>query len=100
MNAAIPPPSTNPATAAPMITSRLCVRSWPRQSVAFVDLAAQLLDGDAELGAVGLDRAPDLLRRARAAHRASTFAGLGAWSAPGGPSGVAGCGAVSVALIS
>ena len=61
------------------------------------DLAAELLDGDAELGAVGLDRAPDLLRRALRAHRASTFEGpAGSTPVPG----VAGCGAVMVALIS
>ena len=33
------------------------------------DLAAQLLDREAELGAVGLDRAPDLLRCACAGHQ-------------------------------
>src|SRR3954453_10914105 len=68
------------------------------------DLAAQLLHRDPELGAVGLDRAADLLRGAllRGAHRRAScgIAGSGACTAPGGPSGVAGCGAVSVALIS
>ena len=78
VNAAMPPPTTKPATAAPMITSRLCARSWPRQSVALAISPRSVLDRDAELGAVGLDRAPDLLRRALRAHRfASTFAGRG-----------------------
>ena len=58
---AIPPPSTKPATAAPMRTCFLCATSWPRQSVTTATSWPQLLDGHAELGAVGLDRAADLL---------------------------------------
>src|SRR3954469_17076257 len=54
------------------------------------DLAAQLLDGDRQLGAVGLDRLPDLFR-----------ASLGQFTFSTTPvAGVAGCESVIVALIS
>ena len=64
-HAAIPPPSTKPATAAPMRTFFWFARSWPRQSVTTATSLPQLLDGHAELGPVGLDRAADLLGGAR-----------------------------------
>src|SRR3954452_25404649 len=55
------------------------------------DLAAQLLHRDRQVGAVGLDGTPDLVRGALAAHRASTSDADGAATAP---DGVAGCGDV------
>src|SRR3954453_3084214 len=55
-------------------------------------LAAQALDGDAEVGPIGLYGAADLLRGA-SGHRAAS-------SRSTAVVGVAGCGAVSVALIS
>src|SRR5690349_16415123 len=74
------------------------VRPQLRAPVRGLDhLAAEVLHGDRELGAVGFDRAPDLLRRALGAHRDSTLPGVvGATT----PSGVAGWGFCSVALIS
>jgi hypothetical protein len=56
------------------------------------DLAAQALDRDPELGAVGLDGAPDLLRGAGGAPVRASVRSTAV--------GVAGCGAVSVALMS
>src|SRR5829696_4423930 len=61
-------------------------------------LGAQALDGEAELGAVRLDGAPDLLRRARRRHQCATSPG--AWRAPTAPLGVAAGSPVSVPLIS
>ena len=69
VKAAIPPPRTKPATAAPMITSRLCVRSWARQSVALTTSPRSFstaMPSSARLASIEL---PDLLRGARAAHR-------------------------------
>ena len=65
-------------------------------------LGAQAVDGHAELGAVGLDRAADLLRRARPGHQRlpSDGAGAGAWRAPTGPTASPAGEAVSVPLIS
>ena len=75
VNAAMPPPTTKPGDGRADDHLALVRAQLAAPVGRLRDLAAQLLDGDAELGAVGLDRAPDLLRRALRAHRASTFDG-------------------------
>ena len=96
--AAMPPPSTKPATAAPIMHLLLVVAQVLAPVGGLGDLAAQPLDGEAELGAVGLDRAPDLLRCACVGHqlpRLRARGGVGGLDAAagadrlGGPRGLA-----------
>ena len=64
MNAAIPPPMTKPATAAPIRTCCWCSRICLRQSVSSATSLRSRSTACAELDAVGLDRRADLLRAA------------------------------------
>src|SRR5215207_1315604 len=63
-------------------------------------LRPEAVDGEPEVGAVRLDRAPDLLRRAWAGHQRLASGDAGAWRAPTGPTAVPAGEAESVPLIS
>ena len=84
-SAAIPPPRTKPGDrrADQDLLAALVDLLAPVGDLG--DLGAQAVDRQPELGAVGLDRAPDLLRGAGRGHQRVTSAG--ASRAPTGPTG-------------